>query len=176
MTADTWLATAIISMYVLHRGRATGNSLHVSPSGRNSNSHRMHPGQQQQQQQQQPTVSTKRKNEENLAITLVSISILFIVCQSVKMIADIYDVFCEKKLTQEEEEAMCETNQFVEIAISLANLSTCVNSAANFLIYMLRGKKFRDLFLEIYCCRNQGKRLIKNIKKKRQKRLQINPG
>ena len=48
---------------------------------------------------------------------------------------------------------ICESNSFIESAISFANLSSCVNSSANFLIYMLRGKKFRDLFLETYCCK-----------------------
>ena len=47
---------------------------------------------------------------------------------------------------------MCESTPSFEVVISLANLSTCVNSAANFLVYMLRGKKFRDLFLDTYCC------------------------
>jgi hypothetical protein len=46
---------------------------------------------------------------------------------------------------------MCDSPWFIEVAVSLANLSTCVNSAANFLVYMLRGKKFRDMFLETYC-------------------------
>ena len=36
---------------------------------------------------------------------------------------------------------------------SLANLMCCFNSAANFLVYMLRGKKFRDAFLHTYGCR-----------------------
>ena len=33
---------------------------------------------------------------------------------------------------------------------SLANLFACINSAANFLIYMLRGKKFRKAFCDTY--------------------------
>ena len=44
----------------------------------------------------------------------------------------------------------CLTNDFIEWAISISNLLTVVNSAANFLIYMLRGKKFRDIFLQTY--------------------------
>ena len=36
------------------------------------------------------------------------------------------------------------------LCFSLSNLFACVNSAANFLIYMLRGKKFRDAFLQTY--------------------------
>ena len=52
----------------------------------------------------------------------------------------------------QEGKSVCESTPSFEVVISLANLSTCVNSAANFLVYMLRGKKFRDLFLDTYCC------------------------
>ena len=48
--------------------------------------------------------------------------------------------------------SVCNSTPFFDVVISLANLSSCVNSAANFLVYMLRGKKFRDLFLDTYCC------------------------
>ena len=44
----------------------------------------------------------------------------------------------------------CRSTPFIDTAISLSNLFAVVNSAANFLIYMLRGKKFRDLFLKTY--------------------------
>ena len=39
---------------------------------------------------------------------------------------------------------------------SISNLLSCVNSAVNFLIYMLRGKKFRDVFLKTYSCSRSG--------------------
>ena len=44
----------------------------------------------------------------------------------------------------------CETTVFIETMISLSNLLVCFNSAANFLLYMLRGKKFRDAFCQTY--------------------------
>lgn len=44
------------------------------------------------------------------------------------------------------------------LPLSFANLSSCINSAANFLVYMLRGKKFRVLFLETYFCRRARRR------------------
>ena len=60
--------------------------------------------QQQQQHPPRPHPLTRRqtaqnmpkKQEVNLALTLVSISLLFIVCQSVKLIADVYELVCEK--------------------------------------------------------------------------------
>lgn len=93
-----------------------------------------------------------REHEISLAITLVTISVLFIVCQSLKIITDVYELlFCEKIETQAGR-FVCKSTPFFDVVISLANLSSCVNSAANFLVYMLRGKKFRDLFLDTYCC------------------------
>ncbi|XP_059095091.1 uncharacterized protein LOC131889889 [Tigriopus californicus] len=92
-----------------------------------------------------------KKHEVSLAITLVGISLLFIICQSVKIITDVYELFCEK--IQSGDVVMCKSTRFIDVAVSFANLSTCINSAANFLVYMLRGKKFRDLFLETYCCK-----------------------
>ena len=59
-----------------------------------------------------------------------------------------YDIFEDDIPTSQTQE--CLTNDFVEWAISISNLLTVVNSAANFLIYMLRGKKFRDIFLQTY--------------------------
>jgi len=51
----------------------------------------------------------------------------------------------------------------VLINFSLSNLLSCVNSSANFLLYMLRGKKFRDAFCQTYfrifckCCRKKNR-------------------
>ena len=56
----------------------------------------------------------------------------------------------------------CQSTAFIDTAISISNLLTVINSAANFLVYMLRGKKFRDLFLQTYfrkcICMSQEKR------------------
>ena len=60
----------------------------------------------------------------------------------------IYNFFEDEIPRPQSEE--CLTNNFIEWAISISNLLTVVNSAANFLIYMLRGKKFRDIFLKTY--------------------------
>ena len=59
-----------------------------------------------------------------------------------------YDLFQDDVPQHQTQE--CLTNNFIEWAISISNLLTVVNSAANFLIYMLRGKKFRDIFLQTY--------------------------
>ena len=54
------------------------------------------------------------------------------------------------ELDEEASLPTCQTTDFIETVISISNVLTVVNSAANFLIYMLRGKKFRDLFLQTY--------------------------
>ena len=108
----------------------------------------------------QPMGGVPKKHEVSLALTLVAISLLFIVCQSLKITVDVYELFCDKIEVQGTE--VCASTDFFDRMISLANLSTCVNSAANFLVYMLRGKKFRDLFLETYCCCGRANRKVKH--------------
>jgi len=46
----------------------------------------------------------------------------------------------------------------IVVNFSLANLLSCINSSANFLVYMLRGKKFRDAFLVTYGCKIRNRR------------------
>ena len=43
---------------------------------------------------------------------------------------------------------------FVDVFISIANLLNVFNSAANFLVYMLKGKKFRAQFRQTYFINN----------------------
>lgn len=101
--------------------------------------------------------SKLKSHEIDLAITLVAISLMFIVCQSIKVIPDIYEmVECDHfKLAEADNEMdqMCQmSSAFVDYLVSLGNLFCCLNSACNFLFYMLRGKKFRDAFCQIYFC------------------------
>ena len=41
----------------------------------------------------------------------------------------------------------CEAIPALETIITLSNLFMCINTAANFLMYMVRGTKFRRAFL-----------------------------
>ncbi len=41
-----------------------------------------------------PEMTSRQKREANLGVVLISISVLFIVCQSVKIIPDVYEVAC----------------------------------------------------------------------------------
>ncbi|CAB4067321.1 unnamed protein product [Lepeophtheirus salmonis] len=95
---------------------------------------------------------SRQEQEISLAITLVFVSILFISCQSLKIIPDLYELFCQK---DDSSNMKCYSTPFIDTIVSLSNVLTCFNSAANFLVYMLRGKKFRDAFLETYGCRGK---------------------
>ena len=112
----------------------------------------------------------KKQSEIDMAITLVAISLMFVLCQSVKLIAEIYEqIACghfngfvgqEQFLTIEEQlddRANCHhTTIFFDVSKSLGNLFVCINSAANFLLYMVRGKKFREAFYQTYfSCRQE---------------------
>ena len=101
-------------------------------------------------------VSTKKqKNDQfavDTAITLLSISMMFVICQSVKLVPDIYELtVCNHfKIAKEGHDENCHNPLNIDVATSLGNLFCCINSAANFLLYMVRGKKFRDAFNGTY--------------------------
>ena len=90
------------------------------------------------------------KNQEHkLGTLLLSISLLFIFCQSFKMIPDIYElIFCPP--TQSEEQPICETTPFVDTCVSLSHLFVCGNSALNWIVYLLAGEKFRSAWRNTY--------------------------
>ena len=89
----------------------------------------------------------KQRQEHKLGILLVAISILFILCQSFKMIPDLYEImYCESI-------ANCESTPFVTFCVNLSHLLVCFNSSANFVIYLLGGEKFRRAWCQTYLCR-----------------------
>jgi len=87
-------------------------------------------------------------HEMSLGLTLVAISFLFICCQALKIFTKVYELICTFQNVE-----VCTVGRGDDLITSLANLMCCFNSAANFLVYMLRGKKFRDAFLHTYGCR-----------------------
>ena len=106
---------------------------------------------------QTSAIRSLKPQEINLAVTLVAISLLFICCQSIKIIPDVYEmIYCNhfelaSKVTDNELEKICQVPTWIDAIVSVANLSCCINSAGNFILYMLRGKKFRDAFIKTYC-------------------------
>ena len=95
----------------------------------------------------------KRKQlERDMAITLVAISLMFVICQSIKLIVDIYELtVCDfSKIAIEGHDPECHNPTKIDVIASLGNLFVCINSAANFLVYMIKGKRFREAFCHSY--------------------------
>ena len=90
--------------------------------------------------------------EHKLGCILIAISFLFITCQSFKLLPDVYEiVFC--RFTGSEGGAhaqQCVTTGLINKIVDLSHLLVCFNSAANFLIYLFGGEKFRRVWLETY--------------------------
>ena len=97
-------------------------------------------------------IQKKKRKEIDMAITLIAISITFVLCQSVKLVADVYELtVCDHfKIAKDGYDPQCHNPIEIDVVISLGNLFVCVNSAANFLMYMIRGKKFREAFCQTY--------------------------
>lgn len=90
--------------------------------------------------QQEMTQQTRENNkrETNMALVLVCIVIMFIVCQSIKIVPDLWEA-----LVCTQEPNGCGATYSIEVLISVSVVANAINSASNFGIYMLRGNKFR---------------------------------
>ena len=90
--------------------------------------------------------------ERDMAITLVAISLMFVICQSIKLVVDIYELtVCDfAKIAIEGHDPECHNPTKIDVVASLGNLFVCINSAANFLVYMIKGKRFREAFCHSY--------------------------
>ena len=106
----------------------------------------------------QAEMTARQKREANLGIVLVSISVLFIVCQSVKIIPDVYEVFtCRITSAVAPQKAAsiltaaadmrgcpekaadlvpltCPTTPLVDSIVDLSHLLLAINSSANVII------------------------------------------
>lgn len=87
-----------------------------------------------------------QKKERSMAVVLICIVVMFIVCQSVKIIPDMY----EAAVCEHDGKTPCKSTALVEFLISLSHLLLAVNSASNFIIYMARGDKFRTVFTKLF--------------------------
>ena len=96
--------------------------------------------------------NSQLKEKRDTAITLVAISLMFVFCQSIKLVADIYELaVCDfHKIQEDGHDPKCQMNTTIDTFISLGNLLCSFNSATNFLLYMIRGKRFRDEFCKTF--------------------------
>ena len=104
----------------------------------------------------------RRKFEIDMAITLMTISFMFVFCQSIKLVADVYEhgVCDHFKIAEKGYDQKCHNPRKIDILISMGNLFCCINSAANFLVYIIKGKNFREAFLDkyFYLCKQDTQR------------------
>ena len=96
----------------------------------------------------------RRKFEIDMAITLVAISFMFVFCQSIKLVADVFEhrVCDHFKIAEKGYDKNCHNPEKIDTLISMGNLFCCINSAANFLVYIIKGKNFREAFFDKYFC------------------------
>ncbi|TRY71858.1 hypothetical protein TCAL_03401 [Tigriopus californicus] len=95
----------------------------------------------------QPSLESQKK-EFNMALVLVCIVFMFIACQSIKIIPDVYEAMvCDYSKT----DTSCESTTTIERIVSISYVLLALNSASNFVIYMLRGNKFRRVLSRKLC-------------------------
>ena len=86
-------------------------------------------------------------NDHREAKVLISIVVVFVVCQSFTIVADIYEaVICSQ---QNVKQSMCLSNDHIENIIDIAHFMLSFNSSINFLLYVIHDKVFRDAFVKV---------------------------
>lgn len=122
---------------------------------------------------EQQVTTNNRMKEINMATILVGISFLFILCQSVKIVPDIYEVLA--CLGQRQESGFCQVHPAIDFTVELSHVLLAINSSCNFFIYAARGtynvsthatsphasfppptfpgSKFRDEVFKLFRCR-----------------------
>ncbi len=83
---------------------------------------------------------SRQKRENNLAAVLMGISVLFVFCQSAKIIPDVHEVIYCRLLPDRSGGSTCVIPDFIERVVSLSHLLLAINSSANFIIYTWRGE------------------------------------
>ena len=88
-------------------------------------------------------------DEKSLSRILITMSGLFVFCQSIKIIPDMYELFeCKSKNLLGH---FCEMDgPIINGIVRTSHLLVCLNSSANFLIYYVCGTKFRRAFVATY--------------------------
>lgn len=99
--------------------------------------------------------STSQSPNNNLVQVLIGISVLFILCQSFKIIPDLYEmIFCRRDDPETGGPARCDVPAPVTFIVKISHLLVCCNSACNFLFYFFHGAKFRKAFKETFLFQN----------------------
>ena len=78
---------------------------------------------------------------------LMSIVVVFVVCQSFTIVADCYEAL--SCINQNAD--VCLSNDHIENIIDISHFMLSINSSVNFLLYVIHAKVFRDAFIKVTC-------------------------
>eukprot|EP00093_Oithona_nana_P003964 03964.XXX_141412_139027_1 [CDS] Oithona nana genome sequencing. len=85
------------------------------------------------------SLSDFEEEEIQLARTLIMVVVVFIICQSCKIIPDLYEVIiCSQGGDR------CMSTQTIEAIIDISHLMLTINSSVNFFIYIIHRGQFRE--------------------------------
>lgn len=86
------------------------------------------------------SVGTKSNNDYGLATLMFCVVIVFFVC-------NFFDMFIGMNCLLK--------NKHVTDYIELSNTLITLNSCLNFIIYCIIGRKFKQIFRKLFCCKNR---------------------
>lgn len=82
-------------------------------------------------------LSRTQRREIGLATMLLCVVIVFLICNILPLLSNVYDNLEEDGPPQ--------------ILVQLGNLLVTINSSINFIIYVIFGRKFKTVFLKLFC-------------------------
>ena len=80
-------------------------------------------------------LTTQEQKEHNLATMLLVVVLVFFVCNLLPLVVNILEL----------------TGTYIKPLANVSNSLVTINSSVNILIYCIFGKKFRTVFLKIFC-------------------------
>ena len=89
------------------------------------------------------------EDELQLAQTLAMVEVVFIVCQSFKIVPDLYEVLICPRNEDGEANEECMSSPVIEAIIDLSHLMLAINSSVNFFIYVLNRGRFRESIVQL---------------------------
>ena len=88
----------------------------------------------------EPQKTFKQNTEAKRGIILVCISVMFVLCQSVKIVPDLYEVlFCRIGSSGLNSKGLCISHSVIDYIVDVSHLLLAINSSTNVIIYMLKG-------------------------------------
>ncbi|CAH1778608.1 unnamed protein product [Owenia fusiformis] len=89
------------------------------------------------------TMNTRTLRENNLTVMLIAVIMVFLICQFPALIDNIITAFLPNEI---------QNSRWYIIFYSICTNMVILNSAVNFILYCVFGKKFRRIFLVMFKC------------------------